>query len=264
MRSTSAPELADRRPRQRRQTCWPATRPDRPVGASGRWYTGPSWATVRGGTSTTTVAVEVITSRPVSVTSPITSACTSHFAQTARKASTLSGVTTAHIRSCDSLDRISAGVMSVGPQRHRVEPDVHPAVTGRCEFRGGAGQSGAAEILDADHQVGARTPRECTRSAPSRRTGRRPARSAASLRPAAVSSPLNVSEASTRDPADAVEAGAREPYRMTLLPTPDACAVYMSAARSTPMQAALTSGLPANDASKNTSPPMLGSPRQFP
>ncbi len=47
-----------------------------------------------------------------SVTSPMTVAVTSQRSQTAMKASTLSGVTTAHIRSCDSEERISAGVMS--------------------------------------------------------------------------------------------------------------------------------------------------------
>ena len=48
-------------------------------------------------------------SRPVSVTSPITEASTSHLAQMARKASTSPGSTTAIIRSCDSLMRISSG-----------------------------------------------------------------------------------------------------------------------------------------------------------
>ena len=68
---------------------------------------------MRGGTSTTVAPCQVITSRSPSVTSPITVASVSHFAQTARKASTFSGVTTAHMRSCDSLERISAGVMPV-------------------------------------------------------------------------------------------------------------------------------------------------------
>ena len=40
--------------------------------------------------------------------------------------------------------------------------------------------------------------------------------------------------------------------------------MYMSAARSTPMQPAFTSGLPAKDGSNTASPPMLASPRQFP
>ena len=45
----------------------------------------------------------------MSVTSPMTVASTSHFAQIARNASTSAGSTTAIIRSCDSLIRISSG-----------------------------------------------------------------------------------------------------------------------------------------------------------
>ena len=41
-----------------------------------------------------------------------------------------------------------------GAQRHGVQLDPHAAVACRREFRCGAGQSGAAEILDADHQAG--------------------------------------------------------------------------------------------------------------
>ncbi len=45
----------------------------------------------------------------MSVTSPMTVASTSHFAQMSRKAATSSGATTAIIRSWDSLIRISSG-----------------------------------------------------------------------------------------------------------------------------------------------------------
>ena len=93
--------------------------------ATGRWYTGPSWATVRGGTSTTVSPCQVIRNRSPSVTSPITVASTSHLRHTARNASTFSGATTAHIRSCDSLDSISAGVIS-GPLRDGVQFDRIP------------------------------------------------------------------------------------------------------------------------------------------
>ncbi|SLJ82187.1 Uncharacterised protein [Mycobacteroides abscessus subsp. abscessus] len=57
---------------------------------------------MRGGTSTTVSPCQVTTSRSPSVTSPITVASTSHLRQTAMNASTFSGVTTAHMRSCDS------------------------------------------------------------------------------------------------------------------------------------------------------------------
>ena len=47
---------------------------------------------------------------PSPVTSPITVASTSHLRQMAMNAATRSGLTTAIMRSCDSLIRISAGV----------------------------------------------------------------------------------------------------------------------------------------------------------
>ena len=56
----------------------------------------------------------------------------------------------------------------------------------------------------------------------------------------------------------------RAPYRMTRLPAPDALARWISSCRITPTQSALTSGLPAYDASNTASPPMFGSPRQLP
>ncbi|CFE40731.1 Uncharacterised protein [Mycobacterium tuberculosis] len=55
----------------------------------------------------------MICSRSPSVTSPITVASTSHLRHTARNASTFFGETTAHIRSCDSLQSTSAGVISL-------------------------------------------------------------------------------------------------------------------------------------------------------
>ena len=92
-------------PRRRR----PGARPATEGRANGRWYVGPSWATDRGGTSTTRSPCQSIWSRSPSVTSPTTVASTSHLAQIARNASTSSGSTTAIIRSCDSLIRISSG-----------------------------------------------------------------------------------------------------------------------------------------------------------
>ena len=54
------------------------------------------------------------------------------------------------------------------------------------------------------------------------------------------------------------------PYKITWLPTPVALARCRSSCRSTPTQSALTSGLPAYERSKTTSPPMFGRPRQLP
>src|ERR1700760_1696268 len=59
--------------------------------------------------STTVWPCQVISSRPVPVTAPMTVAWTPHLAQTPRNRSTLAGVTTAIIRSWDSLIRISGG-----------------------------------------------------------------------------------------------------------------------------------------------------------
>ena len=98
--------------------------------ATGRWYTGPSWATVRGGTSTTVSPCQVIRNRSPSVTSPIVVASTSHLRHTARKASTFSGATTAHIRSCDSLAEHFGGRHVLRAQRNGVQFDGHAAVTG--------------------------------------------------------------------------------------------------------------------------------------
>ena len=53
---------------------------------------------------------QVIRSRPVSVTVPMTVAVTSHLSQIPKNASTLAGSTTAIMRSCDSLMRTSSGV----------------------------------------------------------------------------------------------------------------------------------------------------------
>ena len=59
--------------------------------------------------STTTSPRQVMTSLPPSVTSPITAALTSHLAHTSRNRPTRAGSTTAIMRSCDSLIRISGG-----------------------------------------------------------------------------------------------------------------------------------------------------------
>src|SRR3954453_19026918 len=86
----------------------------------------------------------------------------------ARKAATSAGATTAIIRSCDSLIRISSGASvesrggtvssstgmppppaAGGP---RVGPDVHAAGAGGRELGGRAGQAGTAEVLDAADQ----------------------------------------------------------------------------------------------------------------
>ena len=93
-------------------------------------------------------------SRPPVVTSPMTTASTSHRAQMARKPSMRSGATIAHIRSCDSLMRISSGDERRVAQGHAVQPHVHAALAVGRQLAGGAGDPGPAEVLDALDQPG--------------------------------------------------------------------------------------------------------------
>ena len=184
-------------------------------------------------------------SRSPSVTSPMTSACTSHLAQTARKASTLSGVTTAHIRSCDSLERISAGVI----------PSARSGTLSSTMCIPPSPAEASSEVAQ-DNPAPPRSWMPTTR--PAWKTSRvhsistfsangSPTWTDGSFRRPALSSPsapAKVADASTDTP-PMPSSPVREPYRMILLPAPEACAVCRSSLRSTPMQAALTSGLPA-------------------
>ena len=95
-----------------------------------------------------------ITSRPVSVTSPMTSAATSHFAQMARNASRLSGrddrghalLRLAHEDLLGSQRRVA--------QRHGIEPHVHAALAVARELARGARDARGAEVLDALDEPG--------------------------------------------------------------------------------------------------------------
>ena len=107
----------------------------------------------RAGCPTTVSPCQVMTSRPVSVTSPITAARTSHLAQTARNSSTRPGSTTAIMRSCDSLIKISGGPSEASRSGTASSLTRMPPVPGRGQLRGRAGHPGRAEVLDADHQA---------------------------------------------------------------------------------------------------------------
>ena len=108
-----------------------------------------------------------ISSRPVSVTSPMTSACTSHFAQISRKRLDVRRLDDRHhplLRLAhQDLLRSEGGVA----QRHLVERDVHATVARAGQLRRRARQPGATEVLDAVDEVLRRTARACTRSAAS-------------------------------------------------------------------------------------------------
>ena len=208
--------------------------------ATGRWYTGPSWATVRGGTSTTVSPRQVIRNRSPSVTSPITVASTSHLRHTAMKASTFSGATTAHMRSCDSLQSTSAGVISL--------------------VRSGTVSSWMAippSPADANSEVAQDNPAPPRSWMPITRppaySSRQHSMSTFSMKGSPTCTegsflrdPVlsNVSDASTDTP-PIPSSPVRAPNRMILLPAPEANAKCRSSWRNTPTHNALTNGLPA-------------------
>src|SRR3954453_5141663 len=224
----------------------------------GRSYTGPSCATVRGGTSTTRSPCQSISSRPVSVTSPITSACTSHFAQIFRNASTFSGVTTAIMRSCDSLIRISSGASDASRSGTLssdtcIPPSPALASSEVAQDRPAPPRSWIPSTTRAWNS-------SSVHSISSFSMNGSPTWTAGRL----VGPPsANVSLASTDTP-PIPSPPVFAPYRMIWLPTPRALARCRSSCRMTPTQSPFTSGLPRYVGSKTTSPPIFGRPRLLP
>ncbi len=158
------------------------------------------------------------------------------------KASTSCGRTTAHMRSCDSLERISAGVMPVarsGTASRSTRMPPSPAL--------------ASSDVAQDSPAPPRSWMPTT--SPAWNSSRQHSMSTFSvkgsptctdgsfLRPPADSSPANVSLASTETP-PIPSSPVRAPNRMILLPVPDAKARCRSSVRIAPTQSALTSGLP--------------------
>ena len=70
------------------------------------------------------------------------------------KASTSAGSTTAIIRSCDSLMRISSGASVESRSGTRSSSTCMPPSPARRELGGGARETGAAEVLDAGDEAG--------------------------------------------------------------------------------------------------------------
>ena len=160
--------------------------------------------------------------------------------QTARKASTSSGRTTAHMRSCDSLDRISAGVMP--------EARSGTASSSTCMPPSPAlASSEVAHDRPAPPRAWMPTTRPAAKSSRqhSIRTfsvnGSPTCTAGSFFRPVSL---LNVSLASTDTP-PIPSSPVRAPNRMILLPAPEANARCRSSVRIDPMHSALTSGLPA-------------------
>ena len=204
--------------------------------ASGRSYTGPSWATVRGGTSTTVSPCHSMTKRSPSVTSPITVAVTPHFSQIARNASRLAGVTTAHIRSCDSLIRISSGVRLASRKGTRssqtcIPPSPLLAISEVAQLRPAPPRSwipstSPAWSSSSEHSMSSFSVKGSPTCTAGRLLGPPSSKlsEASTLTPPMPSPPVNA------------------PYRITRLPAPRALDTWMSSWRIAPTHSALTSG----------------------
>ncbi len=165
---------------------------------------------------------------------------TSHLRQTSMNASTFAGSTTAHMRSWDSLERISAGVMPVARSGTRSSHTCMPP-----------SPADASSLVAQDSPAPPRSwmPTTMPFSKSSREhsirtfsvNGSPTCTDGSFLRLPALSS--NVSLASTETP-PMPSRPVRAPYRMTLLPVPEACARCRSSTRIEPTHSALTSGLP--------------------
>ena len=176
------------------------------------------------------------------VTSPITVASTPHRAQIARKRGTLAGSTTAIMRSCDSLIRISAGPSPGSRSGTRSSATVIPvpppaASSAVAQDTPAAPRSwmpttSPAAYSSRQHSISSFS----VNGSPTWTLGRL----AESL---PFTPPPNVALASTEAP-PMPSGPVREPNRITLLPGPVAAASFRSACRITPTHSALTSGFP--------------------
>ena len=194
--------------------------------------------------STTVSPRQVMTSRPVSVTSPITAARTSHLAQTARNSSTRPGSTTAIMRSCDSLIKISGGPSDASRSGTSSSRTSMPPVPAAASSVVAHATPAAPRSWMPVTRPPAKSSRQHSTSSfsgngsPTWTLGR-----LADAVPSEAASP-NVALASTEAP-PTPSGPVVEPNRITLLPGPLAAATCRSPCRMTPTQSALTSGLPA-------------------
>ena len=197
--------------------------------------------------STTASPRQVMTSRPVSVTSPITVARTSHLAQTPRNASTRAGSTTAIMRSCDSLIKISGGPSDASRSGTSSSRTSMPPVPAAASSVVAQATPAAPRSWMPTTRPPAKSSRQHSMSSfsvkgsPTCTLGRFAASPPTS--PSPFTSP-NVALASTEAP-PTPSGPVVDPNRITLLPGPLACATCRSPCRITPMQSALTSGFPA-------------------
>ena len=197
-------------------------------------------------------------SRPVAFTSPITTASTSHLAQRSMNSTRRSGRTIAHIRSCDSLIKISSGDKVSSRKSTRSSQTCMPP----SPFE--------ASSLVA-HEMPAPPRSWIPSTSPACSTSRVASISNFSMKGSPtctlgrlVGPPsLKVSEARTETP-PMPSPPVRAPYRTTKFPTPFALARWISSCFIAPTHNAFTSGLPLYEASKTISPPIFGRPKQLP
>ncbi|MDQ0933854.1 hypothetical protein QFZ49_003794 [Streptomyces turgidiscabies] len=172
------------------------------------------------------------------MTSPITVAMTSHLSQMARNRSTFSGSTTAHMRSCDSLMRISSGE-SVESRRGtssrvtRMPPEPLDASSDVAQERPAAPRSWMPTTSFSANASRVHSMSSFSwKGSPTWTAGRLDGFASSKVSEARIDAPPMPSPP------------VRAPYRMTLLPVPDAFARWMSSCRITPIAPALTSGFP--------------------
>ena len=182
-----------------------------------------------------------MTSRPVSVTSPMTAARTSHLAHTSRNRATRAGSTTAIMRSCDSLIKISGG-----------PSEASRSGTASSSMRMPPVPAAASSVVAQATPAAPRSWRPATR--PPAKSSRQHSTSSFSVNgsptwtlgrlAASADEPPNAALASTEAP-PTPSGPVVDPNRITLLPGPWAAATCRSPCRITPTQSALTSGFPA-------------------
>ena len=104
--------------------------------------------------STTSVPRSRTRSWLPSVTTPIFTACRSHFSKIASTSCSRPGLTTISMRSCDSESMISYGVMPGLALRDVLDVDLDADAAAAAHLAGGTRQPRRAHVLDADERAG--------------------------------------------------------------------------------------------------------------
>jgi hypothetical protein len=205
--------------------------------ATGRSYTGPSTATVRGSTLTISSPCQLMMRRPESVTSPRTEVSTSHFSTTRRKPSSFSGVTIAIMRSWLSDMRISSAVM-LGSRSSTFSSSMNIPPSPLLA------SSDVAQEIPAAPRSWMPSTSFCWNSSRQHSMSTFSANGSPTCTAGRLVGPPSSKVSDARmDAPPMPSAPVRAPNSTTLLPTPRAFARCRSSWRSTPTARALTSGL---------------------